>query len=103
MSPCLYLITAPQELGEILGEKLLGEKLAACVQISAPVSSYYLWEGKVQKDLEVQLFLKSREDKLPELQAFLKKEHPYDVPQLIQVPITGGLEKYLAWINEALK
>lgn len=96
----MILITAPsQEVGMQIANVLIEGKLAACVNTLAPIKSLFRWEGKVSTDEEVLLLVKSRaslfEDRL--VPAVLEV-HPYDVPEIIALPILMGSQDYLDWI-----
>ena len=95
------MITVPsKEVGEQIANALLEQNLAACVNIISPIRSLYMWEGKISDDEELLLIVKSRaelfEDQLvPAVQA----AHPYDVPEIIALPILMGSKSYLDWID----
>ena len=97
----VVLITAPShDEGEKIATMLVESKLAACVNILPAVHSVYSWQGDIHTDQEVMLLVKSRAvlfaDKLlPAVQEM----HPYEVPEIIAVPIAHGLDSYLAWIT----
>ncbi|MFB6490482.1 MAG: divalent-cation tolerance protein CutA [Thermoproteus sp. AZ2] len=95
-------ITAPQEAAERIARHLIERRLAACVNIAAPINSVYWWEGKVEEDKEALLIAKTKTDKLQELIAAVKAIHPYKVPEIIAVPIIGGNEDYIRWIDESI-
>lgn len=78
---------------------LVGEKLAACVNQIRNVNSTYEWQGKVQSSDEILLVIKTRPTVYPKLEAAIRKMHPYELPEVIMVPITAGLPDYLAWID----
>ncbi|HET6633623.1 MAG TPA: divalent-cation tolerance protein CutA [Streptomyces sp.] len=86
------------EEAERLARGLVEQRLAACVQVGGPVTSYYRWEGAVQADREWQLLCKTRADRYPALEAHLRREHPYDVPEIIATPLVGGHTDYLRWV-----
>jgi periplasmic divalent cation tolerance protein len=86
------------EEAERLARGLVEGRLAACVQVGGPVTSYYRWEGAVQAEREWQLLCKTRADRCPALEAHLRREHPYDVPEIIATPLVGGNEEYLRWV-----
>ena len=95
----MVITTAPgREVAEKLAEGILSRKLAACVQMMA-IRSFYRWEGELQKEEEVALHIKTTEARYSELEAWIKSVHPYDVPEIIKVPITGGLPGYLDWVD----
>ncbi|GAB4499530.1 MAG: divalent-cation tolerance protein CutA [Anaerolineales bacterium] len=96
------LITAPsKEVATTIANVLLDKKLAACANIIAPINSLYLWQGKTNQDEEVMMFVKTRADLFEtEFVAAVKSVHPYDVPEIIALPILMGAKNYLDWIDE---
>jgi periplasmic divalent cation tolerance protein len=98
--PILVFTTLPDRTAaEALADHLVTEGLAACVHIGAPVTSVYRWEGSVQHDTEVPVAIKTRAERYNELQDAIVAAHPYELPELIAVPITCGLPDYLTWIE----
>jgi periplasmic divalent cation tolerance protein len=96
---CMVITTAPdQEEAEKLAEGILNNRLASCVQM-ADIRSFFLWEGGVQKESEVVLSIKTTEARYSKLEAYIEEYHPYDVPEIIKLPITGGLPGYLNWLD----
>jgi periplasmic divalent cation tolerance protein len=83
-----------------LANGLLMQKLAACVNILPGVQSIYRWQNAIETASEVTLFIKTTQLCYPELQKLITRLHPYDIPELIVLPITGGLPAYLDWISE---
>jgi len=81
---------------------LLDRRLAACVQ-TMPVRSAYRWKGAVNRDSEVLALIKTKAALYPEVEAFIRAGHPYEVPEIIWLPIAAGFEKYLRWIGEETK
>ncbi len=99
----LLVSTCPtMEIAEALAEMLVREKLAACVNILPGARSVYEWKGKIEKEEEVVLLIKSRADRLQTLEERLLLEHPYELPELIAVPIEKGSAAYLSWIDTQL-
>jgi len=97
----VVLTTLPAEAdAEAFGDTLVKERLAACVSVGAPLTSIYRWKGAVERGLERQLLIKTVRDKVPLLQARLASLHPYDVPELLVLPVAEGGEAYLAWVRE---
>ena len=80
---------------------LVDKRLVACAQLF-PIVSIYTWQGKACEDDEVMLFLKSKTALYDEIAAAIKESHPYDVPEIIQIPITDGLPDYLRWIDDSV-
>ncbi len=96
------LSTAPSaEVAEQLARALVEEGLAACVNVVPGVTSYYSWKGQLQRDAELLLVIKTRAGCLDGLRATLARLHPYEVPELLTLPIEDGLPSYLAWLDES--
>lgn len=96
----LVLCTAPNEdVGAKLARGLVEGKLAACVNVIPGLRSFYVWKGELNDDAEVQLFIKSRLHRYDALEAWLREHHPYDVPEIIALPIEGGSKDYLGWLE----
>jgi periplasmic divalent cation tolerance protein len=85
-----------------LGKTLVEKQLVACVNILGPVRSVFTWKGKLEDDSERLLLMKTRSDRYPELEATLRELHPYEVPEVIAVPIEQASGAYLSWIDESL-
>ncbi|MEI8032088.1 MAG: divalent-cation tolerance protein CutA [Chlorobiaceae bacterium] len=96
---CMVITTLPdREEAERLAEGILSNRLAACVQM-AGVRSFFLWDGSLQKEDEVVLSIKTTEARYSELEAYIAEYHSYDVPEIIKLPVTGGLPGYLDWVG----
>ncbi|MCS6907172.1 MAG: divalent-cation tolerance protein CutA [Anaerolineales bacterium] len=95
----LVLITAPsREAAEQLARQLLQERLAACVNLVSGVQSLYWWEGEIQSELEALLIVKARKEGFQEhFIPFVRQHHPYEVPEILALPILAGNEEYLKW------
>ncbi len=97
---CVILTTAgSQEEADRLAEGLVSERLAACVQISA-ISSFYVWNNQTHHDPEFLLLIKTARSQYAQVEAYITRNHSYDVPEIVQLPIIGGLGSYLNWIKE---
>ncbi|GIL53097.1 hypothetical protein Vafri_8782 [Volvox africanus] len=96
----VYVTVPNAQVGEDLAAKLVEAKLAACVNILPGLTSIYTWKGKVEKDSELLLIIKSRHELLTELTAFVRANHPYDEPEVIALPILGGSPSYLQWLMD---
>jgi len=77
------------------------EKLAACVNIIPGLTSIYAWEGKLEEDSELLLMIKNRAKLVEDLTAAVTSNHPYDVPEVISLPITDGHKAYMDFILES--
>lgn len=96
----VVLVTAPSaEVGKQIADRLLDQRLAACVNILPAVRSLYTWKGAVQDDAEVLLVVKSRSKLFQEgILPAVKAVHPYENPEIIALPILDGSTEYLDWI-----
>jgi periplasmic divalent cation tolerance protein len=81
-----------------LAEALVSARLAACVNILAPCRSVYRWEGKIEDAEEVPLLIKTTAARYAELEAAIRARHPYELPEIVAVPIERGLSAYLGWV-----
>ena len=88
---------------ERIARTLVEKRLAACVQVAGPVTSYFHWEGKLDSAEEYLCFIKSRADLFPELEAAIGEMHPYEVPEIIATPVTRGGTDYANWLAAELK
>jgi periplasmic divalent cation tolerance protein len=96
----LIFCTCPdRHTAETLARKLVNEGLAACVNILPNVLSIYHWQGQLEISEEQLLLIKAREDHYLRIEKALKDHHPYEVPEIIAVPVQQGLPAYLEWIN----
>ncbi|MCM2284511.1 MAG: divalent-cation tolerance protein CutA [Desulfobacula sp.] len=100
MTYCIVLTTCPtDEEARGLALKLVQEKLAACVQLSA-VTSIYPWKCETHHEPEIRLMIKTRTGLYPAVEDFIRRNHSYEVPEIVQVPVTHGSDAYLAWMDE---
>ncbi len=83
---------------ERLADALIEKRVAACVNILAPCRSVYRWKGAVQRDEEHPVLIKTTDAQYPALEAAIRAVHPYELPEIIAVPIGRGLPAYLDWI-----
>lgn len=97
----VYCSCPNQEVASQLAETLVTRQLAACVNIIPGVQSVYQWQGKLQQDAEVLMMIKTRSDCFEALQALVIEQHPYELPEIIAVPLTQGLPAYLGWIDSS--
>lgn len=86
------------ETAQALAQELVGKKLAACVNILPGVQSVYRWQGKVEQAQEISLFIKTRRACYAAVETAIGALHPYELPEIIALPIIGGLPKYLEWL-----
>ena len=91
-----------REAADQIAEQLVRKRLAACAQVGGPVSSTYWWQQKVESAQEWLCLLKTARRCYDKLESELRELHPYDVPQIIAVPIAEGSQAYLHWLHEEL-
>src|SRR2546430_12470513 len=97
----LALSTFPdRETAQRITNQLVTEKLAACANILPQIESIYHWKGKLETGNETLVFFKLSEDRQSDFQNKLRSLHPYEIPEIIFVPITSGLPEYLRWVAE---
>lgn len=102
--PLLVITTLPDEpTGERLAGLLVEKGLAACVNISAPLTSLYRWQGKIERDREVMLTIKTTVERYAAVEDAITESHPYELPEVIALPIVKGSTDYLAWIDTCTK
>ena len=83
-----------------LARSLLDSRLAACVSVGAPVESLYHWRGKIETAQEIPVVVKTRSERYAEVEAAIRAGHPYELPEIVAVPVTDGLAPYLQWIAD---
>ena len=103
MAFCIVLsTTGSQEEADKIAGVLLENRAASCVQMM-PITSHYRWKGKIERENEIHLLIKTRDDLYPHVESLIKENHSYEVPQIVKIPVTGGLPEYLDWIGEETK
>jgi len=83
-----------------LARELVHLRLAACVNVFSPVTSFYRWEGREEQAGETPLLIKSTRECYPELEAAIRRMHPYSLPEIISWPVERGLPEYLDWVEQ---
>ena len=85
-----------------LARTLVDERLAACVNVGAPMTSVYRWKGAVEQDREQPLVIKTTGDRLVALETRLRALHPYELPEFLVLSASGGSTAYLGWVRESV-
>lgn len=99
----LILSTCPDpDSARLIADVLIDQQLAACVNIIPGLTSIYRWQGKRETDKECLLIIKSKRAVFNALETTLKKAHPYELPEILTVSVTGGSAAYLAWIDQQI-
>lgn len=97
----LVLTTLPDiDTAQRLAKRIVRTNLAACINILPQVQSIYRWQGRDCMDTEHVALIKTTRDRYPELEACIHSQHPYELPEIIAVPVIEGLEGYLNWVTE---
>lgn len=100
-SPFLIVLTTLPDpaSAQALAAALIEDGLAACVNVLAPCTSVYRWQGKVETAIETPLLIKTTTAAYPALEAAIRARHPYELPEIVAVPVERGLPAYLAWVH----
>lgn len=100
MTPLLVITNLPDAASaRALAGHLVGHRLAACANLLAPCRSIYRWNDKIEDAEEVPLLIKTTTERYPALEAAIRERHPYELPEIVAVPITHGLPAYLGWVT----
>ena len=81
-----------------LARSLVESRVAACVSVGAPVESLYHWQGKIETAQETPLVVKTQQSRYREVEAAIRAQHPYELPEILAVPVADGLAPYLRWL-----
>lgn len=104
MSAIIIYCTCPNiETADRISRLIIRNHMAACVNQIKGVTSIYEWEGKIEQENEVLLIIKTTEKRFEAIKQLVSEEHPYELPELIAVPVTQGLPDYLEWITQCTK
>jgi periplasmic divalent cation tolerance protein len=100
----LVINTCPGSItAKNISTHLVANNLVACIQVIPGIQSYFRWAGKVEVADEYLLFIKTTVQRYPEVEKAILSLHPYELPEIITVPITSGLDGYLSWISETTR
>jgi periplasmic divalent cation tolerance protein len=88
------------EVADRIARTIVEQRLAACVNRLAPVESVYRWQGAVERATEVPLLIKTTRERYAEIEQAIRVLHPYEVPEIIAVPVSAGLASYLRWVAD---
>ncbi|MCM2329077.1 MAG: divalent-cation tolerance protein CutA [Lysobacter sp.] len=86
-----------------LARHLVRRRVAACVNVLSPATSFYRWEGREEQAAEIPVLIKSTRERYAELEREIRALHPYDLPEIIAFPVEQGLENYLGWVEDECK
>ena len=88
------------EVADRIARTIVEQRLAACVNRLAPVESVYRWQGAIERATEVPLLIKTTRERYAEIEQAIRALHPYDVPEIIAMPVSAGLASYLRWVAD---
>jgi len=105
MSEVLLVVTTlpDRAAAEHIAVALVTARVAACVNVLAECTSVYRWQEKIERAGEVPLLIKTTRDAYARLEETLRSMHPYDVPEIVALPVTAGLPSYLDWVTQETK
>ena len=86
-----------------VADALIENRAAACVNLLTECTSVYRWQGKIESAHEIPLLIKTTRNAYPHMEAIIRKLHPYELPEIIAVPVVAGLPDYLQWVREETK
>ncbi len=92
-----------QDAAERIADEVLKNRLAACVQVIGPIRSKYWWKGSIESSEEYLILIKSRKNLYKEVEDLIREIHPYEIPEIIALPVEEGLEDYLKWMSTTLR
>lgn len=100
--PALIVVTNVPDhaVATALARELVSQRLAACVNIGAPVESIYHWDARIETAGEVPVVIKTRSALYSNVEDAIRKIHPYDTPEIIAIPVAAGDARYLAWLTD---
>jgi len=95
----IYCTVPDTATGERIAQRLVEYRLAACVNLLPGATSVYRWKGRVEKETESLLMIKARAADYKSVEAAIRSQHPYELPEIIAVPVSNGLAEYLDWVR----
>ncbi len=93
-------ISLPQDEVNRISQGLMENRMAACINIVPRIESYYWWNDKIERDVEALLMIKTTKDKFDSLKDWVIENHPYELPEIIAVPLAAGHSDYINWIKK---
>ena len=99
----VFTTTEKKEDAQRISKEMVEKKLVACAQVVGPIGSTYWWKEKIEETEEWLCIMKSRKAVYRELEKAIKGIHPYEVPEIVALPIVAGSEDYLDWLNQEVK
>ena len=95
----VVLVSIPRDEANNLARGLVENRLAACVNVIPKIESYFWWDNKLEHEEEALLIIKTTQQRFDELRAWVVANHPYDLPEVISLPLSDGLSDYIEWVK----
>ncbi len=95
----VVFVSLPRDEAGNLARGLVENRLAACVNVVPKIESWFRWDDKLEHDEEALLIIKTTEQRFADLRAWVVANHPYDLPEIISLPLSDGLSDYIAWVR----
>jgi periplasmic divalent cation tolerance protein len=99
----VVFVSTPRDEAGKLARGLVENRLAACVNIIPKIESYFWWDNKLNHDEEALLIIKTTQQRFDELRDWVVNNHPYDLPEIISLPLSDGLSEYIEWVKKETK
>ena len=96
----VVLVSIPRDEANKLAKSLVENHLAACINVVPKIESYFWWDNKLEHDEEALLIIKTTQQRFDELRAWVVENHPYDLPEIISLPLSDGLSDYIEWVKK---
>jgi periplasmic divalent cation tolerance protein len=97
---CVVFVSTPRDEANKLARGLVENRLAACVNIIPKIESYFWWDNKLNHDDEALLIIKTTQQRFDDLRDWVVNNHPYDLPEVISLPLSDGLSEYIEWVKK---
>ena len=98
----VVFVTAPPSKAEVMARSLVEKRLCACANVISGVRSFYYWKDELQHEAESMIIIKTTQQKIDDLIKYVKEAHPYEVPEIITVPVAEGLPDYVDWVIDEM-
>ena len=96
----VVLVSIPRDEANKLAKSLVENHLAACINVVPKIESYFWWDNKLEHEEEALLIIKTTQQRFDELRAWVVANHPYDLPEIISLPLSDGLSDYIEWVKK---
>ena len=97
----VVLVTLPPDAAHNIARMLVEERIAGCVNVMGEVHSVYRWAGEVAQDREALLIIKTTGERYPDLEARIRQLHPYEIPEIVALPVDRALPEFMSWLSES--